>query len=235
LPIEGQPDEEQTGSQPTGTKQLPKPTANLPGDHGEAEGEASQPGLTTKPESTAETNPGSDGAGEVPAGAGDEGFFDNIMALSKSSTWIFGAAGFILLAAGSAAAFFIIRTRRNKKNLFEQLSGGERGAYQPVGEDVQMGLLGRGRQKLMGAGGAESGTSKVLYDAFAEGESENDDDDDVNEEAALKYHDDFLEDEAEDHGGHPEPAGEYADDESSATSTPVPSSPKADSTKESAS
>ncbi len=214
LPIDGEPDEEQTGS-----KQYSKPTDHLPGDHGTAEGEADQPGLT-KPEVTGSGEDISEPTetGGVSSGAGDEGYFDNIMSLTTSSTWIFGAAGFILLAAAIATGFFIIRTRRRRRNLFDQINGGERGAYEAVGDDVQMSLLGRGRQKLMGRGGGESGTSKVLYDAFAEGESEEDDEEDAAEDTALKYHDDFLADEEENNRAGP--AEEYEDDDGTRTPRP---------------
>jgi kexin len=215
LPTDGQPDEEQTGS-----KQHSKPTDNLPGDHGTAEGEADKPGLT-KPQ---ETGSGEDIAeptetGGVSAGVDDEGFFDNIMSLTTSSTWIFGAAGFILLAAATATGFFIIRTRGRRRKLFDQLNGGERGAYEPVGEDVQMGLLSRGRQKLMGGDEGVSGTSKVLYDAFAEGESEDEDYEEADEASALKYHDDFLEDEGEENA-RAGATGEYDEEEGSRTPRP---------------
>ncbi len=171
--------------------------------------------------SKAESSPDLGDIGNV----SDEGLFDSIFALAASPAWIFGAGAVVSLTALSAAAFFIIRSRRRRQSLFQQLSGrDERGGYAPVGDDVQMGLLGRGRRKLMGGGGGESGTSKVLYDAFAEGESEDDEYDDGRQDAetvALKYHDDFLMDEGEEKAGGPSAAGYELDDDEEGTRTPT--------------
>jgi len=193
---EGQPDEEQTGSEPSATvSQKPKPTDHLPGDHGEASGEADQPGLggsaTAVPTGT-ELEDITEPTGDV-----DEGFFDGIESLGAKSTWIAGAGMIIVLTGAAVGGFFYFRARKRRRNLFGLANSGEgaRGAYAPVSEDVPMGLLERSRRKL--GGGARAGPgSKELYDAFGDGPSDESDEEDpsggVDERTALRYHDDFL-------------------------------------------
>ncbi|TYJ56245.1 hypothetical protein B9479_003090 [Cryptococcus floricola] len=199
---EGQPDEEQTGSEPTGVlSQKPKPTDHLPGDHGDASGEAHKPGLgsaTAQPEATGSTDEDIAEPTSPTDADADEGFFSGISSLASSSTWLAGAGAILLLFAGSIGAFFFIRSRRQKKNLFGLSNNGTgaRGAYEPVDDDVQMSLLERGRRKF-GKGQSESKGTKELYDAFGDGPSSDEDegdDDGLDERTALRYHDDFLED-----------------------------------------
>lgn len=199
---EGQPDEEEIGSDPTATKvqQKPKPTDHLPDDHGEADGEAHQPGLGGGQASPTE---GEDIEEPSQTGEIDEGFFDGIEDLASNSTWIAGAGGIVILSGAVTSAFFYLRARRRKRNLFGFANNGEgaRGAYQPVGEDdVPMGLLGRRGKNADG--------SKELYDAFGDGPSDESDLDTPGERTALRYHDDFLGDD-EDHppGYRDEPEG----------------------------
>ena len=207
LPEEGQPDEEQVGSRPPSvTSQKLKPTQHLPGDHGEAEGEAHKPGLATPTDAPA----AGDEVDEVPViSAPDEGVFDGMNSLAKNSNWLAGAGMIILLAGVGVGAFFWLRARRRKRSLFG-VGGGleDRGSYAPVSEDVPMGTLGRRSRDKTGVTG-----TKGLYDAFgAQSEDEDDLDDGLDEQAALKYHDDFL-------GDDEEPASasrgkdEYRDDE----------------------
>ena len=194
---EGQPDEEQTGSDPSATvSQKPKPTEHLPGDHGEAAGEADQPGLG----GTATAAPTGSGDEDItePTGDVDEGFFDGIESLGSSSAWLVGAVMIIVLTGTAIGGYFYYRASRRRRNLFGLANQGEggRGTYAPVSENVPMGLLERGRRKL--GGGIQAGAgSKELYDAFGDGPSDESDDDregagDVEERMALKYHDDFL-------------------------------------------
>ncbi|WVQ78821.1 hypothetical protein IAT38_000912 [Cryptococcus sp. DSM 104549] len=186
---EGMPDEEQTGSDPTSViSQKPKPTQLLPGDHGEASGEADKPGLgsaTAPPAPTATGTEDEDVAEPTGAtdAAADEGFFSGITTLASSSTWLAGAGMIIVLAGAGIGAFFYFRSRsrRRSRNLFGLANDGAggRGAYEPV-EEVQMGLLERGRRKFGGG---------------------------VDERTGLRYHDDFLEDDA------PHPTGEIHETE----------------------
>ena len=102
----------------------------------------------------------------------------------------------VVLAGAGTGAFFFFRARRRNRNPFGLANNGEgaRGAYQPVSDDVPMGILDRGRRKLgMGGRGGQGAGSKDLYDAFGE-ESDEESDDDAGERTALRYHDDFLED-----------------------------------------
>ena len=192
---EGQPDQEEIGS-PTvpGTQKKPKPTDHLPDDHENAEGEAHKPGLGGGSEST------------DPPDQADEGFFNGIQSLASNSSWIAGAGMIVVLIGAGIGALFFFRARNRRRNLFGLSNNGEgaRGAYQPVGEeDVPMGLLERGRRKL-GSGSAGAGQgSKELYDAFGDGPSDESDDGRGEENAALRYHDDFLGDDEQDEDRSP--------------------------------
>jgi kexin len=191
----GEEDEEQVGSEPvepTTTAQKPKPTNLLPGDHGQAEGEAHKPGLgepAPNPPGQDIASPNDDEAiGVVDAGA-DEGYFKGIETLAHKTSVIAGVGGFIILAAAAGGLYFFLRSRR-KRSLFRDLSEGERGSYEPVSDSMQMGLL-SGRKN----DGANGG-SKDLYDAFAEGDITDDEDEGGAEQGAtLGYHDSFLDDE----------------------------------------
>jgi kexin len=192
----GQPDEEETGSQGTSTEvsQKPKPTDHLPEDHGEAGGEAHEPGIGEGP--------------PVPSDAAeehyDEGWFDGVSNLASNTSWMAGAGAIVVLAGVGVGGAFALRQRqkRRSRNLFGLSNNGEgaRGSYAPVAEDVPMGLLERTRRGFGGGAGGGAAQSKELYDAFGDGPSEVDSD----EEAPLGhgYHDGFLDDEEE---------GEYRD------------------------
>ncbi|OWZ26316.1 kexin [Cryptococcus neoformans Tu259-1] len=211
---EGEPDEEQTGSDPSTTvNQKPKPTQLLPGDHGEASGEANQPGLasaTTHPQPTGTAGEGGTIAEPTsPTDAdADEGFFSGISNLASSSTWLAGAGAIIILSGAAIGAFFFIRARRQRRNLFGLSNNGQgaRGAYEPV-DDVQMSLLERGRRKF-GKSKSQSQGTKDLYDAFGDGPSD-DEEEDLDERTALRYHDGFLEDDELNEEG---PKTEYKDE-----------------------
>lgn len=191
---EGQPDEEQVGSAPDATASPTlkppkvKPTDLLPETHGGELPDTLQPTAT-------------DDAGQHPAA--DEGVFDGIDTLRKHSTWLAGAFLIVVIAALAGGGFFLIRERRRKARLFGLHGGdGGRGAYAPVAEDeMQMGLMERGRRAvgMKGKGGGEE--SKELYDAFGDGPSDSEDE--ADEHTALRYHDDFLQDEDD----HPHASG----------------------------
>jgi kexin len=201
---EGQPDEEQTGSDPTTViNQKPKPTDHLPDDHASAPGESHLPGLATTTAADAVDPTASTGLSDE---LGGPGFLGGVTDLASSSSWLAGAGGIIVLAGIGIGAFFLLRSRRKNRNLFGLANNGEgaRGDYAPVAEDVPMGLLERGRRKLGGGGGSGTAGSKDLYDAFGDGPSDESDDEGdgrLNESAALRYHDDFLEDEGDDGRG----------------------------------
>ncbi|ORX35284.1 peptidase S8/S53 domain-containing protein [Kockovaella imperatae] len=200
---EGQPDEEQIGSDPTpSVTQKPKPTAHLPEDHGSASGEADRPGLGDHTDGDATGNADATDPSE-PVDDTDGTYWHGIEALAKDKMWLGGSAVIVLFAASGLGLFFFIRARRRRnRNLFGMSNNGQgaRGAYAPVNEDVPMGLLERGRRKLGGGSGGGVGAaagSKELYDAFGDGPSDESDVDDspgLDERTALRYHDDFLED-----------------------------------------
>lgn len=128
-----------------GVSQKPKPTDHLPADHGTAPGEANQDFTngTTNPEA-------------------DTGYLQGF-----KSTWLFAAAGVVVIFAASLAAFFVIRNRKNKRDKADA------GAYEFVpgeyDDNMAMGTLERGHKK-----GGKSGRTKELYDAFGEGSSQED-------------------------------------------------------------
>ncbi|KAJ9107852.1 hypothetical protein QFC19_002758 [Naganishia cerealis] len=222
LPVPGEQDEEQTGSEPvpTNTAQKPKPTALLPGDHGQAEGEAHKPGLGE----SAPNHPGGDGEVPTPGGGSsdndisiieagaDEGYFKGIETLATKTNVMAGAGAFVIVSAAIVGLLVYFRSRR-KRSLFKDLSEGERGDYQPVSDSMQMGLL-SGRKNGARSDGRGS---KELYDAFAGGDI-TDEEDEVSdhEDEALKYHDGFLEDEEEveedDQGQRDAGGSDYRDD-----------------------
>lgn len=212
----GQPDEEEVGSDPMPTTQLPqkpKPTDLLPSDHGHAGG-AVLP--TTSPASTDEdiAEPSASSDADNEAGA-DEGVFDGIDALRKHSAWLGGAFLIVLLAALGGGGYFLLAARRKRQRLFGLHGGdGARGAYAPVPEDVPLSLMERGRRAV---GMRREGESKELYDAFGDGPSDESDDE-VDEHTALRYHDSFL----DDHDGEDEDATPQASGSGSRTAAGEP-------------
>ena len=191
---EGEPDEEEIGSDPTATlTQKPKPTQHLPGDHGEASGEADQPGLGGQPTSV----PTDDEDIVEPTDDVDGSYFHGIESLATNSVWLGGSVIIVVLTGAAIGVFIYFRARRRRRNLFGLSNKGEgaRGAYAPV-DDVPMGILERGRRKLGGGGKGPSAGTKELYDAFGDGPSDEsdleDEDRGLDERTALRYHDDFL-------------------------------------------
>lgn len=185
MPAEfGEMDEEMTGSADYGPgntlAQKPKPTALLPGDHGEAT-PTGKPNTDTAPTGEEEE----EDVEPAGAGAASEGVFDGIDALRKHSAWLGGAFLIVLLAALAGGGYFLYRNRKRRAAL--GLADGARGTYAPVEDEVPLTMFGRRKKRR-----AEE--SKELYDAFGDGPS---DDDDADETTALRYHDRFLEDEDE--------------------------------------
>jgi kexin len=172
---------------PTTTSKVhPKPTDHLPGDHGEAEGEADRPAFddgrpvddATKP-STSATASGT----MVPTA--DEGWFSDMSTLVSHQKWVFGAAGIVLLF-GVLAGVFLCRRAGRHRRATEQYSA-------LPGEDVALGVMPHG---------SRAPRTKELYDAFGEHE-----DDDADENTGLRgispggpaaglgFHEGFLDDE----------------------------------------
>ncbi|KAJ7096467.1 peptidase S8/S53 domain-containing protein [Mycena crocata] len=156
-----------TASAATSTKQHAKPTAHLPGDHGDAAGEntnATFPGqdtVVTSPSPTASSTP-----------TADEGWFSDMSNLVKSQLWFFGAVGAVAIF-GIAAGVYFWRRRVLRLRNYSTL---------PEGDELSMSGVRGGRA----SGGPRT---KELYDAFGE---VSDDDDDADEQTRLRsgYEDD---------------------------------------------
>lgn len=175
----------------TTTKVLPKPTDHLPGDHDQAEGEASKPAFsqpTRSPEpvtstftSTTSTATGT----TVPAA--DEGLTSPLSNLFSEKGWIFGAGAVVLLFAAGVGIFFWRRAARRRQN-YTSLPG----------DEVAMNPIRQG----------PGGRTRELYDAFGEISDDEDDADertglhpDSDSRGVLALHDGFLDD------GDPQSAG----------------------------
>lgn len=143
---------------PTATKVLAKPTALLPGDHGTAPGENTNPAFSSAlPSATATSTP-----------TGDEGWFPGMANLVSNQKWFFVALGAVGIFGIGIGAFFW-RRRAARLASYTTL---------PAGDDMSMSALVTGHR----GGVTGSRPTKELYDAF--GEVSDDDDDD--EETALR-------------------------------------------------
>lgn len=182
---------ETTKTQPTKTHV--KPTAHLPGDHGDATGEAhssfADGYLTPAPTETAAISEPAElddiqGSYLVPSTTpitdslydATPGYLAGISALVGSTTWLFVAAGTIIVFIAGATAFFLLRRRS------AQRGGAGRGGYafapatdfEDYDEDddelVPMSAMERGRVRLGG-----SGRTRELFNAFALDSEEDED------------------------------------------------------------
>lgn len=164
------------------TKTIVRPTAHLPGDHDAA---------ATSPSSSATPLPlplPSADEDEVAVGDDENSYLDGGMSgvLKRTSSWVFVAAGTVIILSGATVALLLLRRRRRLRK--SGLSTGARpGGYEfePIaGEDdgVPMGRLeagngheGRNGHKIAGGGGK---TTRDLYDAFGVGSDSEEEDDD---------------------------------------------------------
>ena len=136
---------------PTTTKVLTKPTAHLPGDHGEAEGENTNPAFSTIQPSTVPTGTSSPA---IPSPE-EVGWFPNMSNLVSNQKWFFVALGAVALFGIGAAVFFWRRRRARLVNY----------TTLPAGDDVSMNALAGGERS---APRHASRPTKELYDAFGE-------------------------------------------------------------------
>jgi kexin len=171
----------------TSTKTRPKPTAHLPGDHGDAEGDSSTPAFTNGAEDAAEAT-----ASSSMTPTPDEGWFSDMSSLASNQKWFVGAVALVLVFAAAVGVFFWRRRAAQRR----------RAQYSSVaGDDLAMSSVGRGVRS--DAGGPRN--TKELYDAFGE---VSDDDEDADEETGLRggrpqdrspaglgFHSGFLDDE----------------------------------------
>jgi len=165
---------------PTTTKVLTKPTAHLPGDHGEAEGENTNPAFSTIPSSAVPT------AG-IPSPE-EVGWFPKMSNLVSSQKWFFVALGAVALFGIGATVYFWKRRRARLASY----------THLPANEEVSMSAL-AGRRRSAPRRGPRP--TKELYDAFGE---VSDDEYDGDEEekllqsaqisAGLGFHSEFLDD-----------------------------------------
>lgn len=177
----------------TTTKIPTKPTDHLPGDHDQAEGEATKPAFsqpTKTPESTTgtPTSATSTATGTMVPTV-DEGLTSPLSNLFGEKGWIFGAGAVVLLFGIGVGIFFWRRAAKRRQN-YTSLPG----------EEVAMGSVRQG----------PGGRTRELYDAFGE---VSDDEDDVDERTGLHagqdprgglgFHAGFLEDDDPQSAGTP--------------------------------
>lgn len=159
---------------PSTTKTFAKPTAHLPGDHAEAEGEAHKP-FGDHPTSAPVPSPTEQSSGHE---LQKPGYLAGIKSLAgQSPTWLFVAAGTVVVFIAGVSAFFVIRRRKGRRRAGR---GGGDYDFAPTTdeEDHPMSSLGRGGIHLSGANnGTGTGRTKDLYDAFALHDSEDDESD----------------------------------------------------------
>jgi kexin len=172
----------------TTSKAHPKPTDHLPGNHGEAEGEADKPAFDDGRPSgdSAKPSPGTTASGTMVPTA-DEGWFSDMSTLVSNQKWVFGAAGIVILFGVVAGVFLCSRAARRRRGAGDQYSA-------LPGEDFALGTIPRS---------GRAPRTKELYDAFGE---HDDDEDDVDENTGLRagspggggglgFHEGFLDDE----------------------------------------
>lgn len=165
---------------PTSTKTHTKPTAHLPPDHGDAEGENSRPAFPGQADAA---NP-SETAKPTSTPTPDEGWFSDMSNLVSSQKWLFGAVGAVAVF-GIATLIFFWRRRVAQRKLATYTS-------LPGGDNVAMSSL------RDGATGAPR--TRELYDAFGEVS----DDEEADEHTQLRgpgrstggigFHSGFLDD-----------------------------------------
>jgi len=152
----------------TTTKVLPKPTDHLPGDHDQAEGEATKPAFsqpTKTPENSTNTSTSTTSTSigtTVPTM--DQGLTSQLSNLFGEQGWIFGAGAVVLLFAVGVGIFFWRRSVRRRQN-YTSLPG----------DEVAMSSIRHG----------PSGRTRELYDAFGEVSDEGEDEDEVDERTVL--------------------------------------------------
>lgn len=179
----------------TTTKVLPKPTDHLPGDHDQAEGEASKPAFSQptkapKPGTSTSTSTTSTVTGTTVPTV-DEGLTSPLSNLFSEKGWIFGAGAVVLLFGVGIGIFFWKRAARKGQN-YTSLPGDE-----VAMESIRQGPGGRTRE---------------LYDAFGEVSDDEDEDDadertglhpDNDPRGSLGLHDGFLDDDDPQSAGTP--------------------------------
>ena len=184
----------------TSMKQLPKPTANLPDDHGVATGEKTKPAFSTANPTATSTNIHDDIAGTA-----GTGWFSDMSKLLTSQKWVFIALGVVLLFGIAVGIFFWRRHLAKRSARYTELNNEREMSVNPSGNSAPSGGL---------------RTTRELYDPFGHVSDDEDDEDDDNEMTALTsarggfgFHTDSLNVEAEDPSSDAiDPESIYRDD-----------------------
>ena len=182
----------------TSMKIHPKPTANLPGDHGVASGEKTKPAFSTANSTPTPTSIHDD----ITETAGTD-----ISSLLMSQKWLFIALGVVLLFGLAVGIFFWRRHVAKKLAHYAELNNEREMSVNPGGNSAHSSGL---------------RTTRELYDPFGHVSDEEDDEDndDDNETTALTsarggfgFHSDSVNVEAEDPSSDAlEPESIYHDD-----------------------
>jgi len=186
------PDNEAENPDSSTTKVHPKPTDHLPGDHGQAEGEATKPAFpqpTKIPESATSTSTSttSTSTGTVVPTVG-EGLTSQLSNLFGERGWIFGAGAVVILFGIGVGFFFWRRAVRRRQN-YTSLPA----------DEVPMSSIRRG----------PTGRTRELYDAFGEVSEDEDADERTklhgghDTRGGLGFHAGFLEDDDPQTAGTP--------------------------------
>ena len=162
----------------TSMKQYPKPTANLPDDHGIATGENTKPAFSAANPTPTSTSIHDDIAGT------------DMSSLLTSQKWLFIALGVVLLFGFAVGAFFWRRYVAKKSARYAELNNEREMSINPTGNSTPSGGL---------------RTTRELYDPFGHvSDEEDEDNEDDNETTALTsarggfdFHSDSLNIEAE--------------------------------------
>jgi kexin len=170
----------------TSMKQHPKPTANLPDDHGVATGEKTKPAFSdANPTATSTSNH------DDIAGTPGTGWYSDMSNLLKSQKWLFIALGVVLLFGIAVGIFFWRRHVAKRLASYTELNNDREMSVNPTGNSTPFDGL---------------RTTRELYDPFGHlsDEEGDEDDDDDNEMTALTsarggfvFHSDSLNVEAE--------------------------------------
>ena len=183
----------------TSMKQHPKPTADLPDDHGVATGDKTKPAFSTVNPTATSTS-----IHDITGTAGT-GWFSDMSNLLKSQKWLFIALGVVLLFGIGVGIFFWRRHVAKRSARYTELNSEREMSVNPTGNSAPSGGL----------------RTRELYDPFGHvSDEEDDEDDNDNETTALTsarggfdFHSDSLNVEAEDPLSDAlEPESTYHDD-----------------------
>ena len=148
-------------------KQHPKPTANLPGDHGVATGEKTKPAFSSANPTATSTSNHDDITNTV-----GTGWFSDMSNLLESQKWLFIALGVVLLFGIAVGVFFWRRHVAKRSAHYTELNNEREMSVNPTRNSTPSDGL---------------RTTRELYDPFGHvsDEEDDEDDDDDNEMTAL--------------------------------------------------